>query len=71
MFAKVDVNGPDTHPLYDWLKAQKSGSHGGAVTWNFAKFLIARDGSVVDRYAPKTEPAVLAADIEGQLDVEG
>jgi len=70
MFAKIDVNGPDTHPLYVWLKEQKEGLLGGAVKWNFTKFLIGRDGSVVDRYAPKIEPAGLAADIEVQLAVE-
>jgi glutathione peroxidase len=70
MFAKIDVNGPDTHPLYVWLKEQQTGLLGGAVKWNFTKFLIARDGSVVDRYAHKIEPAELAADIEVQLAVE-
>jgi glutathione peroxidase len=70
MFAKIDVNGPGTHPLYAWLKEQKGGLLGRAVKWNFTKFLIARDGSVVDRYAPKTEPADLAADIETHLGVE-
>jgi glutathione peroxidase len=70
MFAKIDVNGSDTHPLYEWLKHEKSGMLGGAIKWNFTKFLIARDGSVVDRYAPQTEPEELAKDIEEQLAVE-
>ena len=70
MFAKIDVNGSDAHPLYKWLKNEKRGLGGKAIKWNFTKFLIARDGSVVDRYAPQTEPAELAADIEEQLAVE-
>jgi glutathione peroxidase len=67
MFAKIDVNGGDTHPLFRWLKDEKSGLLGGAIKWNFTKFLLARDGSVVDRNAPQTEPAALVADIEEQL----
>jgi glutathione peroxidase len=70
MFAKIDVNGSGTHPLFAWLKHEKSGLGGGKIKWNFTKFLIARDGSVVDRYAPQTEPAELVADIEAQLAVE-
>ncbi len=67
MFAKIDVNGADTHPLYAWLKSEKSGLLGGAIKWNFTKFLLDRDGHVVDRYAPQTEPTELTADIEEQL----
>ena len=67
MFAKVDVNGDDAHPLFRWLRGQKSGLLGGGIKWNFTKFLIARDGSVVKRYAPTTEPAKIAGDIEQQL----
>jgi glutathione peroxidase len=70
MFAKIDVNGSGTHPLFAWLKREKSGLGGGKIKWNFTKFLIARDGSVVDRYAPQTEPGALVADIEEQLAVE-
>ena len=55
MFAKVDVNGDDAHPLFRWLRGQKSGLLGGAIKWNFTKFLVARDGSVVKRYGPTTE----------------
>jgi glutathione peroxidase len=66
MFAKIDVNGSDTHPLYQWLKDEHSGLP-GEITWNFAKFLIARDGSVVDRFEPQQEPADITADIEKQL----
>jgi glutathione peroxidase len=70
MFAKVDVNGPDTHPLFVWLKNEKRGLGGRAIKWNFTKFLVARDGSVLDRYAPQTEPAELTADIEKALAAE-
>jgi glutathione peroxidase len=67
MFAKVDVNGKDTHPLYQWLKDQQSGRWGGRITWNFTKFLIGRDGAVIARFAPKKEPAELAGDLEVAL----
>ncbi|AFR49125.1 MULTISPECIES: glutathione peroxidase [Gordonia] len=67
MFAKVDVNGPDAHPLFAWLRDQKSGVLGGRIKWNFTKFLIGRDGSVVARYAPTTKPEKLAGSIEEQL----
>ncbi len=69
MFAKLDVNGSDTHPLFAWLKSEKRGLGGGLIKWNFTKFLLARDGSVVDRYAPQTEPDALIPDIEEQLAV--
>lgn len=64
MFAKIDVNGKDAHPLYQWLKKEQGGLIGGAIKWNFTKFLVGRDGAVLDRYAPTTEPAKLAGDIE-------
>ena len=67
MFAKVDVNGPDAHPLVAWLRDQKSGVLGGRIKWNFTKFLIGRDGSVVARYSPTTKPEKLAGSIEEQL----
>jgi glutathione peroxidase len=70
MFSKIDVNGSDTHPLFVWLKTEKRGLGGGAIKWNFTKFLVARDGSVLDRYAPQTEPDALTADIEEALAAE-
>ena len=70
MFAKIEVNGKHTHPLYAWLKDERSGILSGAIKWNFTKFLIARDGTVVDRYAPRTAPAELVEDIEAQLAAE-
>lgn len=68
MFAKVDVNGDDAHPLYRHLKQEKSGLLGtGAIKWNFTKFLIGRDGTVLKRYAPTDKPEKLRADIEAAL----
>lgn len=68
MFAKIEVNGAGTHPLYAYLKTQAKGLLGTeAIKWNFTKFLIARDGQVVKRYAPQDKPEDLAADIEALL----
>lgn len=68
MFAKVRVNGADAHPLWQWLKSQKAGFLGTeAIKWNFSKFLVGRDGQVIDRYAPNTAPESLRADIEAAL----
>ena len=67
MFAKIDVNGDDTHPLYEWLKDEQRGLLGGKIKWNFTKFLLGRDGTVLDRFAPTTEPADLTNDIEKAL----
>jgi len=68
LFAKIDVNGADTAPLYRYLKTQKPGLLGSeAIKWNFTKFLVDRDGNVVERYAPNTEPESLAGDIQKLL----
>ena len=67
MFAKVDVNGDDAHPLFAWLKKEKGGLLGGAIKWNFTKFLVGPDGQVIERFAPTTEPAKLAGPIEAAL----
>jgi glutathione peroxidase len=67
LFAKVDVNGDGAHPLFTWLRGEKSGVLGGRIKWNFTKFLLARDGTVVDRFAPTTKPERLAAHIERVL----
>jgi glutathione peroxidase len=56
MFAKVDVNGPDAHPLYGYLKHEKPGLLGSGIKWNFTKFLIDRAGKVIARYAPTKKP---------------
>ena len=67
MFEKVDVNGADTHPLWAWLKKEQGGLLGGAIKWNFTKFLLDPSGAVVGRYAPTVAPAKIAADIERVL----
>ena len=67
MFEKVDVNGDDAHPLFTWLKKEKSGLLGGKIKWNFTKFLIGRDGQVIKRYAPTVSPSSIAPDIEAAL----
>jgi glutathione peroxidase len=68
MFAKIDVNGGAAAPLYKFLKHEKPGLLGSeAIKWNFTKFLVDRNGRVVERYAPNTEPAIIAPDIEKVL----
>ena len=87
VFAKIEVNGPDADPLYQWLRAQAPGDFGpqyggfydaiakirpGAdgtdeVKWNFTKFLIGRDGTVIKRYEPPVPPAEIKADLENYL----
>jgi glutathione peroxidase len=68
MMAKVDVNGGDAHPLFQWLKTEAPGLLGSkAIKWNFTKFLVGRDGQVIKRYAPQDKPESLAADIEAAL----
>jgi glutathione peroxidase len=68
MMAKVQVNGAQAHPLYQWLTAEAPGLLGSkAIKWNFTKFLIGRDGTVLKRYAPQDAPAKLAKDIEAAL----
>ena len=68
MFAKVEVNGRDAHPLWVWLKRQKRGLLGTtAIKWNFTKFLVGRDGRVLARYGPRQAPEALRADFEAAL----
>jgi len=71
MFAKIDVNGPRAHPLYQFLKSEKSGIFGvigfEAIKWNFTKFLVDRSGDVVARFAPSTTPAELGPAVEKLL----
>jgi len=68
LFAKIDVNGDDTAPVYRYLKHAKPGLLGSeAIKWNFTKFLVDRNGKVVERYAPKDEPESIAGDIEKLL----
>lgn len=63
MMEKVDVNGDNEHPLYTWLKKQEGGFLTDGIKWNFTKFLINRQGEVVDRYAPTTKPKAIESDI--------
>jgi glutathione peroxidase len=68
MMEKIDVNGAGQHPLYQWLSAEAPGLLGSkAIKWNFTKFLVGKDGSVVKRYAPTDTPASMAKDIEAAL----
>jgi glutathione peroxidase len=67
MFAKVDVNGGNAHPLYRYLKDEKSGLLGSSIKWNFTKFLVDRSGKVVGRYAPTAKPEALTKEIEALL----
>jgi glutathione peroxidase len=67
MMAKVDVNGAKEAPLWKALKDAKGSMLGRDIKWNFAKFLIARDGTVIERYLPTTSPSSIAADIDKLL----
>ena len=68
MFAKINVNGDDTHPIFAFLKAGARGILGTeSIKWNFTKFLVDRDGKVVDRYASAHKPEDMADDIERLL----
>jgi glutathione peroxidase len=68
MMAKIDVNGPQAAPLYQWLVAEAPGLLGSkAIKWNFTKFLVGKDGTVIKRYAPADTPESMAADIEAAL----
>jgi glutathione peroxidase len=67
MFAKIDVNGSNAHPLYQYLKSAKSGLLGSSIKWNFTKFLIDREHDLVRRYAPSEKPEKLVKDIEAAL----
>lgn len=67
MFSKVDVNGKDAHPVFQWLRTETGGLLGDAIKWNFTKFLVDREGRVVRRYAPTVEPAAIEADIRQAL----
>ncbi len=66
--SKVDVNGAEAHPLWQWLKQEKRGLLGSqAIKWNFTKFLVGRDGQVRSRHAPTTTPEALVAEVEAAL----
>ncbi len=67
LFEKVDVNGDEAHPLFRWLREEKSGLMGSKIKWNFTKFLIGKDGTVLKRYGSTTKPEKIAGDIEKAL----
>ena len=68
MFSKIDVNGDSAAPLYKWLKSEATGLLGSkGIKWNFTKFLVNRDGDVVDRFAPTLSPKGMVKDIEKLL----
>ena len=71
LFAKVDVNGAHTHPLFAYLKKEQKGLFGSeAIKWNFTKFLVSKEGKVIERYAPSTKPESLELDILLHLDAQ-
>jgi glutathione peroxidase len=67
MFAKIDVNGSRAHPLYEYLRGEKSGLLGSSIKWNFTKFVVDRSGKVVSRHAPTVTPEALKREIEALL----
>jgi glutathione peroxidase len=68
LFAKIEVNGEDAHPLYKFLKSERTGLLGSeAIKWNFTKFLVDKQGNVVKRYAPQDKPESLEKDLEPLL----
>ena len=67
MMSKIDVNGKNTHEVFDLLKRQAPGKLGHAVKWNFTKFLVSRDGTSVIRFSPKTEPEKMEAAVREAL----
>lgn len=69
LMSKIEVNGKGTHPVFAFLKKKASGSLGGAIKWNFTKFLVGRDGTSISRFAPATEPEKIEKDIESALSV--
>ena len=66
-FAKIEVNGDNAHPLYKWLKEQKGGVMGSNIKWNFTKFLVDREGNVVDRFGSATTPEKIDSKVKELL----
>ncbi|KAL5551653.1 hypothetical protein UlMin_001829 [Ulmus minor] len=69
IFDKVDVNGDNAAPVYKYLKSSKGGLFGDSIKWNFSKFLVDKDGNVVERYAPTTSPLSIEKDVKKLLGV--
>jgi len=70
VFAKIEVDGKNAHPLFRWLRQQKGGLFANAIKWNFTKFLIDRSGTVRARFAPTTKPESLVLDVANLLEAE-
>jgi len=67
LMSKIEVNGKNAHPVYEYLKGAAKGTFGNAIKWNFTKFLISRDGQTVKRYAPTVKPEDMEKDIVEML----
>ncbi len=67
LFSKIEVNGPNTHPVFELLKSKKGGLLGDSIKWNFTKFLVDKKGKVVERFAPMTAPSAIETQIEKLL----
>ena len=65
--AKIDVNGPDTHHIFEYLKEHSKSTFGKRIKWNFTKFLVSKDGQLIERFAPATTPESMRSDIESML----
>nr|UCR61000.1 peroxidase [Aphelinus asychis] len=64
LFEKIDVNGDDTHPLWKYLKKEKGGTLGSFIKWNFTKFIVDKEGKVVERHGPNVDPSKLSENLE-------
>ncbi len=67
LMSKIEVNGDGAHPIYRYLKSAAKGTFGNAIKWNFTKFLISRDGTRIERFAPTTKPEALDEKIAAML----
>ena len=67
LMSKIEVNGDGAHPIYKYLKSETKGLLGGAIKWNFTKFLISRDGTKIERFAPMAKPESLEDKIKALL----
>ena len=70
IFSKIDVNGSNAHPLYNFLKKEKKGVFGSAIKWNFTKFVIDKNGNVIQRFAPKDSPLKMENLIKNLLELK-
>lgn len=70
IFSKIDVNGSNAHPLYNFLKKEKKGLFGSAIKWNFTKFVIDKNGNVIQRFAPKDSPLKMENLIKNLLELK-